>query len=276
MKYPSKKILVNLILIFSTLIILFPVIYIFLTSIKNFKDIVSGDFFFQPKNLNYIEIFTGRRSNFLDLTINSLIVSSCVSVICGIFGSLCAYSLSRLNVPKFITISILLWLLFIHMIPSIVYVTPFYIWTREFGIYDTPFAIVIAHVVMFLPLSIVTMMNYFSEVPKEIEEASKIDGCGHWQTFSKVVIPLVRPGVAAMCVLVFVFSWKEFLFAMSLSTTTNGRTIPVGIANFVQEFNIRYGEMAAGSFFAMIPALILVIFAQKHIIKGLTVGAVKG
>ena len=121
MNYSANKFLINLILIFSTLIILFPVLYIFLTSLKNFKDIVSGDFFFQPKNLNYIEIFTSRRSNFLDLTINSLIVSSCISVICGIFGSLCVYSLSTLNVPKFITSSILLWLLFIHMIPSIVY-----------------------------------------------------------------------------------------------------------------------------------------------------------
>ncbi|MCY4540090.1 MAG: carbohydrate ABC transporter permease, partial [Chloroflexi bacterium] len=111
---------------------------------------------------------------------------------------------------------------------------------------------------------------------KELEEAAVIDGCTQWQAFRLVIIPIVRPGLAAMAVLVFVFSWKEFLFSLSLTTTSAGRTIPVGIANFVQEFNIRYGEMAAGSFVAMIPALILVLLAQRHIIKGLTVGAVKG
>jgi multiple sugar transport system permease protein len=170
----------------------------------------------------------------------------------------------------------LIWLLFVNMMPPIVFVTPYYIWTRAAGIYDTPFAVIMAHVVLNMPLAVIMMMNFFAEVPKELEEAASIDGCSQWQAFVLVILPIVRPGLAAMGVLVFVFSWKEFLFALALTTTSAGRTIPVGISNFVQEFNIRYGEMAAGSFFAMIPALILVLVAQRHIIKGLTVGAVKG
>ncbi len=271
-----SKALLNAALLVVVFIILFPVFYIVQTSLKSTADIYSGTFFFEAKTRNYEEIFTGSRSNFAELTRNSLVVSSAVAVICGVIGSLAAYSISRLNWSRWVTGGILVWLLFINMMPPIVFVTPYYLWARGAGIYDTPLAVIMAHMVLNMPLAVIMMMNFFAEVPKELEEAAVIDGCTLWQAFRMVIIPIVRPGLAAMAVLVFVFSWKEFLFALSLTTTSAGRTIPVGIANFVQEFNIRYGEMAAGSFVAMIPALILVLLAQRHIIKGLTVGAIKG
>ncbi len=271
-----SKALLNAALLVVVFIILFPVFYIVQTSLKSTADIYSGTFFFEAKTRNYEEIFTGSRSNFAELTRNSLVVSSAVAVICGVIGSLAAYSISRLNWSRWVTGGILVWLLFINMMPPVVFVTPYYLWARGAGIYDTPLAVIMAHMVLNMPLAVIMMMNFFAEVPKELEEAAVIDGCTLWQAFRMVIIPIVRPGLAAMAVLVFVFSWKEFLFALSLTTTSAGRTIPVGIANFVQEFNIRYGEMAAGSFVAMIPALILVLLAQRHIIKGLTVGAIKG
>jgi multiple sugar transport system permease protein len=118
--------------------------------------------------------------------------------------------------------------------------------------------------------------SFMSEVPVELEEAAAIDGCSRWMIFARIIIPLVRPGLAATAVLVFVFSWKDFLFALTLSSTPRAMTMPVGLASFIQEYNIRYGEMAAGAFFSTIPALILVAIAQKHIVKGLTLGALKG
>jgi len=271
-----SKAVLNLTLLMVVFIILFPVFYIVQTSLKSTADVYSGTFFFEAKTTNYEEIFTGSRSNFAELTRNSLIVASGVAIICGSIGSLAAYSISRLNWPRWVTGSILVWLLFINMMPPIVFVSPYYLWARATGIYDTPAAVIMAHVILNMPLAVIMMMNFFAEVPKELEEAAVIDGCTQWQAFALVILPIVRPGLAAMAVLVFVFSWKEFLFALTLTTTSAGRTIPVGIANFVQEFNIRYGEMAAGSFVAMIPALVLVLLAQRHIIKGLTVGAVKG
>ena len=271
-----SKVPLNLALLLVVFIILFPVFYIVQTSLKSTADIYSGKFFFEAKTRNYEEIFTGSRSNFAELTRNSLVVSSAVAVICGVIGSLAAYSITRLNWSRWVTGGILIWLLFINMMPPIVFVTPYYLWARATGIYDTPLAVVMAHMVLNMPLAVIMMMNFFAEVPKELEEAAVIDGCTQWQAFRMVIVPIVRPGLAAMAVLVFVFSWKEFLFALSLTTTSAGRTIPVGIANFVQEFNVRYGEMAAGSFVAMIPALILVLLAQRHIVKGLTVGAIKG
>ena len=271
-----SAIAINAILLLMVVIILLPVIYIFFTSLKRMVDIYSGSILFTPTLANYREIFTSSRSNFVDLTRNSLIVASAVAIICGIIGSLGAYSISRMGWSRWIVGGVLIWLLFVNMMPPIVFVTPYYLWTRAAGVYDTPIAVIMAHVVLNMPLAVIMMMNFFAEVPKEMEEAGAIDGCTQWQAFWRIILPMVRPGLAAMAVLVFVFSWKEFLFALSLTTTSAGRTIPVGITNFVQEFNIRYGEMAAGSFFAMIPALILVLVAQRHIIKGLTVGAVKG
>ena len=271
-----STILLNAALLLMVLVILLPVVYILLTSLKRTADIYTGAIFFKPTLANYREIFTGSRSNFADLTRNSLVVSSAVAVICGTIGSLGAYGIARMRWSGWITGGILIWLLFVNMMPPIVFVTPYYMWTRAVGIYDSPLAVIMAHVVLNMPLAVIMMVNFFSEVPREMEEAAAIDGCTQFQAFWKVVVPMVRPGLAAMAVLVFVFSWKEFLFALTLTTTAAGRTIPVGIANFVQEFNIRYGDMAAGSFFAMIPALILVLVAQRHIVKGLTVGAVKG
>ena len=271
-----SKISLNLTLLVVVIVILFPVFYIVQTSLKSTADIYSGNFFFTAKTANYEEIFTGSRSNFADLTRNSLIVASGTALICGFIGSLAAYSVTRLNWSRWMSGGILIWLLLINMMPPIVFVTPYYLWARATGVYDTPGAVIMAHVVLQMPLAFIMMMNFFAEVPKELEEAAVIDGCTQWQAFRLVIIPIVRPGLAAMAVLVWVFSWKEFLFSLSLTTTSAGRTIPVGIANFVQEFNIRYGEMAAGSFVAMIPALILVLLAQRHIVKGLTVGAVKG
>ena len=277
MRQPTlSKVCLNLSLLIVAFIILFPVFYILQTSLKSTADVYSGSFFFTAKTANYEEIFTGSRSNFVDLTRNSLIVASGTAIICGFIGSLAAYSVTRLNWPRWVRGGILVWLLFINMMPPIVFVTPYYLWARATGVYDSPAAVIMAHVVLQMPLAVIMMMNFFAEVPKELEEAAVIDGCSQWQAFRLVIVPIVRPGLAAMAVLVWVFSWKEFLFSLSLTTTSAGRTIPVGIANFVQEFNIRYGEMAAGSFVAMIPALILVLLAQRHIVKGLTVGAIKG
>ncbi len=274
--HTMAKFFLNGLLWLVVLIILYPVFYMFTTSLKLTRHIFSGQFFFTPSMINYQEIFTGTRGNFFLLTRNSLIVATLVAIIALVIGSLGAYSLTRFKWPRWVSSGLILWLLFINMMPTIIFVSPYYLLVRSIGIYDTPYAVAMAHIVLNLPLAFLMMYNFFSDVPDELADAARIDGANHWQTFWRIMLPLVRPGIAATAVLVFVFSWKEFLFALSLTTSTAGRTIPVGISSFVQEFNIRYGEMAAGSFFAMIPALILVIVAQKHIVKGLTVGAVKG
>ena len=258
------------------LLTLGPVLYTFLTSIKYFRDIVSGSFSFEPTIANYEELFTGSRSNFFQLTRNSLIVGFGSLVVVLFITSLAAYSLSRFKWRMIYSAIVMSWVLFVNMLPPVVFIGPFYLIAQTLGIYDSPLAVIMAHTVLNLPLAFWMLHSFFSEVPVELEEAAAIDGCSRLLTFWRIVLPLTRPGIAATAVLVFVFSWKDFLFALVLSSTPRGMTIPVGIASFIQEYNIRYGEMAAAAFFATIPALILVIAAQKHIVKGLTLGALKG
>jgi multiple sugar transport system permease protein len=263
-------------LIVVVLILLGPLLYTLLTSLKFLRDITSGSFFFEPTLFNYQNLFFSRRSNFLLLTRNSLIVGIGSMIVVLFVAALGAYSLSRFQWQRLIGAVVMSWLVFVHMIPPVVLVGPYYLTARSLGIYDTPWAVIMAHTILNLPLAFWMLHSFFAEIPTELEEAAAIDGASRWQIFWRIALPLIGPGLAATAVLVFIFSWKDFLFALSLTSTANASTIPVGIAGFSQEYNIRYGDMAAAAFFATIPALVLVIFAQRHIVKGLTFGALKG
>lgn len=268
--------LLHTVLWIVVLIILIPLFYTFLTSLKFFRDIVTGAFPFEVTLSNYRELFIGNRSNFARLTLNSLVIGTLTAVVVLFIATLGAYTLTRLHWPRFWGGFILSWLIFVHMLPPIIFIGPFYLISRRLGIYDTVAAVIMAHTVLNLPLAIWILQSFFADIPPELEEAAAIDGCSQIGSFWRIVLPLARPGIAATALLVFIFSWKDFLFALSLTSTPRSMTIPVGIASFVQEYNIRYGEMSAAAFFATIPALILVIFAQRHIIKGMTLGALKG
>ena len=271
-----STVILHALLVLMVVIILAPMVYTFLTSLKLFRDIITGVWFFEPTLANYQELFVGTRSNFTRLTFNSLLVGAVTALIVLTIASLGAYSLSRLRWRRLWSGFILSWLIFLHMLPPIIFIGPFYLISRSIGIYDTVIAVVMAHTVLNLPLGIWMLQSFFAEIPEELEEAAAIDGCNRIGAFTRIILPLARPGIAATALLVFVFSWKDFLFALSLTSTPNGMTIPVGIATFAQEWNIRYGEMAAAAFFAILPAFILVVLAQKHIVKGLTLGALKG
>ena len=271
-----RTLLLHGVLILFALIILAPVVYTFLTSLKLFRDIISGSWSFDPTLRNYEQLFMSNRNNFVDLTRNSLIVGVLTLVVVIVVAALGAYSLSRFKWRRAISGLVMGWLLFVNMLPPIIFVGPYYLIARNLEIYDTAIAIVMAHSILNLPLAFWMLHSFFADVPIELEEAASIDGCSRLQTFLRIVLPIARPGIAATAVLVFVFSWKEFLFALTLSSTPAAMTIPVGIAGFAQEYNVRYGEMAAAAFFATLPALVLVFVAQKHIVKGMTLGALKG
>ena len=264
---------------FLWLIVLFtmiPIIFTFMTSLKYFRDIITGAIIFEPTLVNYQRLFDPTKSNFIRLTANSLFIAFGTMFLVLIVASLASYSLSRFRWRAFWSGLILGWLLFVHMLPPITFVSPFYLIARRVGIYDTPWAVIMGHMVLHLPTAVWILYDFFASIPKELEEAALVDGANRLQALLRVLLPMVRPGLAAAGVLVFVFSWRDFLFALTLTSTPQGMTIPVGIAGFVHEYNIRYGEMSAAAFFATIPALILVTFAQRSIIKGMTLGALKG
>jgi len=254
---------------------LIPIFFTLGTSLKFFRDIISGSLLFKPTLINYERLLNPSQSNFLRLTANSLLIAAGTMAVVLVIASLAAYSLSRFNWHPLWNGLIQGIILFIHMMPPVTFLSPLYLISRALNIYDTPVAVIMGHIILTLPTAIWILLDFFAEIPKEIEEASIVDGASHFQSLTQVMLPIIQPGLASAGALTFIFSWRDFLFALSLTTTPRGMTIPVGISSFVQEYSIRYGEMAAGSFFAMIPALLMVAFAQRYIIKGMTMGALK-
>lgn len=263
-----------IILVIGVLVTLIPFIFTFINSIKFFRDIATGSLVFTPTLVNYERLFFSRQASFINNTLNSLIIAVATTMIVLVVATLAGYSLQRFRWPRLFVGIVGGWILVVHMIPGVTLVGPFYLMFRSLGIYDTHLAVVLAHIVVTLPISVWIVQSFVVDLPRELEEAALIDGCSHLGAFLRVSVPLLTPGLAAVAILAFIFSWNEFLFALNL-TSTHTSTIPVGIAKFAQQYEIRYGEMSAAAFFAAIPAIIFIAIAQRQIVKGLTLGALK-
>ncbi|HOC21191.1 MAG TPA: carbohydrate ABC transporter permease [Anaerolineae bacterium] len=275
-RFSAEPIFRHAFLMLVVIFTLVPIFFTLMTSLKLFRDIISGSLAFTPTLVNYQRLFDPSQSNFLRLTWNSLVVAAGTMVIVLVIANLAAYSLSRFPWRPLWSGLLLGTILFIHMLPPVTFLGPFYLIARAFNIYDTVLAVIMGHIILNLPTATWILLDFFAGIPKELEEAAMVDGANRFQALTQVLLPIIQPGIAAAGALAFIFSWRDFLFALSLTSTPRGMTIPVGISSFVQEYSIRYGEMAAGAFFAMIPALLMVAFAQRYIIKGLTLGALKG
>ena len=263
-----------IVLVIGALVTLIPFIFTFINSIKFFRDIATGSMVFTPTLVNYERLFFSRQASFINNTLNSLIIAVATTIIVLVVATLAGYSLQRFRWPRLFVGIVGGWILVVHMIPGVTLVGPFYLMFRSLGIYDTHLAVVLAHIVVTLPISVWIVQSFVVDLPQELEEAALIDGCSHLGAFLRVSVPLLAPGLAAVAILAFIFSWNEFLFALNL-TSTHTSTIPVGIAKFAQQYEIRYGEMSAAAFFAAIPAIIFIAIAQRQIVKGLTLGALK-
>ncbi|MHB8619983.1 MAG: carbohydrate ABC transporter permease [Chloroflexota bacterium] len=262
-------------LLVAALATLLPFLWVFVTSLKLLRDINVGGLVFQPTSLNYVSLFTGE-SHFRRYILNSLVVAIGATTLALLISVPAAYSLARFRWPKLVGAVMLGWVLLIHAVPPVTLAAPFFVIMHILNLYDTLLGLTLAHVVLCMPIVVWLMHGFFVDLPTELEEASRVDGCNRYGTFVKVSLPLVRPGIAAAAMLSFMVSWNEFLFAITLTATPNAQTIPVGLALLVQDYTIRYGQMAAGAVIATIPAVILVALAQRHLVQGLTLGALKG
>lgn len=270
----TGSLLRHAVLVMMSVTVLIPVMVTLLTSLKLPRDIISRSFVFTPTLFNYRELFAD--GSFARLTVNSLTASTAATFIVIAVACLAGYSLSRFAWSRPVRFGILGMLVLIQMLPPIVFSGPFYYISRAIGIYDTPAALIMAYLVLQLPLATLILIEFFSGIPRELEEAAAIDGAGPLTIFLRIALPLVAPGIATAALLTFNFSWNDFLFALTLTTTPAGMTIPVGIASFAQDYQVQYGNMTAAAMLSAVPALLLVIFAQRYITKGLTIGAVKG
>ncbi len=221
---------------------------------------------------HYRAVFTG--TDFLRVIGNSAMVASATTVLSVAIGSLAAFGLAKLRVRA--KGLILLFVLSASMFPPIATVSPLYLIIRGLGLRDTWWALIITYTTFTLPLAIWILTNFFRSVPDEIYLASRVDGCSPFQSFLRVMLPLAAPGIFTAAILVFIFSWNEFLFALTFTATSASRTIPVAIALFPGLHELPWGDIAAASVVVTLPLAALVFVLQRRIVEGLTAGAVKG
>ncbi len=267
-----KKIIFVLIAAVVFGVILFPPVVLFLTSIKTELEALSfpPKWIFLPTLKNYAEIF--QTSPLIGYALNSLIVASLNTGVSLVLGSMAAYSLARFKFRG--ADNIAFWILSIRMMPPVAAIIPIYVLMKNLGILDTPWCLVITYLTFNLPFVVWMMKGFFEDIPRAIEESALIDGCSQFGVFRKIALPLAAPGLAATAILTFIFSWNEFLFALIL-TGTKAVTLPVGIIGYMKETGINWGYMTAGGMLALIPVIIFTILVQKHLVKGLTLGALK-
>jgi len=226
----------------------------------------------RPTAVHYVSLFKERP--FLRILLNSAAVAASTTVLSLVIGSFCAFGLAKLQVRG--KALILGFVLSASMFPPISTVSPLYIIIRALGLRDSLAALILTYTTFSLPLSIWILTNFFRQVPNEIYLAGRVDGCTPFQVFYRIMVPLSFPAIFATAILVFIFSWNEFLFALTFTSTAASRTIPVAVALFPGIHEIPWGDIAAASVVATLP-LILVVFAfQRRIVAGLTAGAVKG
>jgi multiple sugar transport system permease protein len=254
---------------------LFPIWWLLSLSLKDPTTLSDGSFWPQKWSwANYSGIFHG--TAFTEPLLNSIGIGLISTVISVILGTMAAYAIARLQFPgKAVLIGVSL---LIAMFPPISLVNPMFGIERTIGLFNTWPGLIIPYVSFSLPLAIYTLSAFFREIPWDLEKAAKVDGASQRQTFTAVIAPLALPGIATTSILVFMFCWNEFLFAISLTSTNAARTAPAAMGFFtgVSQFTTPIGSIAAAAVVITIPIVIFVVIFQRRIVAGLTSGAVKG
>ncbi len=254
---------------------LVPVVWIVMLSLKTSASATDGSFIPHHWTLsNYSDIF--KLGTFTSALRNSIGIALIATVLAVILASSAAYAIARLNFPgKRIILAVSLG---VAMFPQISLVGPLYNLWRQIGLYDTWPGLIIPYMTFALPLSIYTLSAFFREIPWELEQAAQVDGATPFQAFRRVIVPLATPGMVTTFILVFIICWNDFVFAISLTSTSAAQTVPAAISSFpgISQFTVPYGDIAAAAVVVTVPVLILVLVFQRRIVSGLTAGAVKG
>ncbi len=203
---------------------------------------------------------------------DSIVIACGSTVLALIIATLAAYALSRIHFRG--RHSFVGWVLSTRMMPPVAVAIPMFFMYKTMGLLDTYTGMILIHALMNLPLAVLLMKSFFDDIPSEIDESALVDGASRWLIFRRIVLPMARGGIAATAVLCFIFSWTEFLFALTL-TQTHIKTVPVVSTTFVTSVGTAWGNMAALGAAAIIPAFIFVLAVQKHLVRGLTMGSLK-
>jgi len=254
---------------------LIPVVWTLSLSFKTTESQTDKNFFPSEWTFqNYRDIFT--TDEFIRALINSIGIAIISTLIAVVLGTMAAYAIARLDFPgkqALVGVSLL-----IAMFPQVSLVSPLFEMERNLGLFDTWAGLIFPYITFALPLAIYTLSAFFREIPWELEKAAKMDGATPAQAFRRVIAPLAAPGVFTTAILVFIFCWNDFLFAISLTSTSASRTVPAALSFFTgaSQFEVPTGSISAAAVVITIPIIVFVLFFQRRIVAGLTSGAVKG
>jgi multiple sugar transport system permease protein len=270
----------NMVLFYVFLVIfvlasVLPLVWVFKMSIVTKTELFATPPTILPQNptgSSYATIFGDPA--FQRALINSSIIAGVTTVVCLFFGSIAAYAIARLRFRFKGTVMTLI--LAISFFPAVAIIAPLFIQFTQLGLINTFGSVIITDVVFALPLTIWILVAFFRELPRDLEEAAKVDGATTLQAFRKVIVPLAAPGVFTTAILTFIFAWNEFLFANTFLFDISTQPVTVVIPNFATTYTVDYGAQAAAAVVVTVPLVILVLIFQRRIVSGLTAGAVKG
>lgn len=275
----AKKRLINVvrffILLFFFLLVVLPIYWMLVTSFKTNAEIVDAQ-----QITYYPHVFTTENYqslfNMLDYGVylkDSIIVTLATAVFVVILSIFGGYGLARYKFRG--KGAMLLYFLITQMIPSILVIIPMYIVYSNMGIINTRLSLFIFYAITNLPFCVITMRSFFERIPYSLEEAAWVDGCGHFQTLWKIVLPVMFPGIVAVFVFAFIGAWNELIAGTIFINTPDMWTIPVGLKSLIGKYNVQWGALMAGGILALLPTGIMFVFVQKYVVQGLTSGAVK-
>ncbi len=255
--------------------VLFPYVWMFITSLKEPSELYTSPIQYLPKK----PTFAGYKllmetTKFPQFILNSLLVVGGTLLVTGTVSTAAAYCFSRFDFRG--KGKLFGMFLVTQMFPSVLLVFSLFLIMRTLGLLNTRLALIVAHSTFALPFTTWLLTGFFNSIPKSLDEAATIDGATRWQTFWYVLAPLSAPGVVAALTYVFIYSWNEFIYALTFTSSIDMRTVPVGLNTFMGEYIIRWDLLTAGGVITAIPIVIFFMLVQRRLVQGLTAGAVKG
>ncbi|MFJ6513194.1 carbohydrate ABC transporter permease [Streptomyces sp. NPDC091406] len=254
---------------------IFPLYWITITSFKPAGDIFTFPLAYWPEDFsleNYSGLFGS--SQFGTYLLNSLIVSAVAGTVATVISMLSAYVLARFEFRT--KTALLMAALVTQMIPSFIALGPLYLLMTDLGFVDNRLGLVLVYIAVCIPFCTVMLRGFFANIPDTLEEAAMIDGCSRLGALFRVLLPVMKPGIVAAFIFNFVNCWNELFLSVTLMNSDDNKTVPTALNGFISSFNIDWGSMSAAAVLTILPTMVLFAFASRHIVQGLTAGAVKG
>ena len=272
----TRRLLAGAVLAVIGIVYAFPLYWLVATSLKGRAELYTSEVTVVPQQPTieaFMSVLVTR--NFGGLLANSVIVCGLATVLAIAIGFAISYPITRLQVSRRLRTNVLNWSLSLRFLPPIAVVVPYFAVVRFLGLYDQHLALVLVYGMLNLPFAIWMLKGFLTEIPLEIEEAAFVDGASRWAAFRTVLLPLATPGVLAAAIIIFAFTWSEFLFAFILTATPRAQTFPVGVQGLVTQFEIIWNEMAAAGVIAIAVPLALMLAARRYVMAGLTFGVIR-